>query len=313
MIEQGQVFFVEIDARRRLTTTDDGDVILRAGAEPGSKNDFRVHKFILSLASPVFKDMFAFPQPSNQNHNEQLDIPIVDVPDSPTVLDAILRFVYPGVRPPAFTDLSTVSSLLFAADKYDIVSMRPALKDALRSFIDAEPFRVYIVASRLGFMEEAKAAAKVSTLEAIMLPKYHEKDVRHVSGVDLYRLLWFSKTREDFARSAIRSSASLNLNNYLNPCPVTKHWSDGWKGFYAELEKGVQVAFTKNPCVQFNDLYALLNAIPDPAPGCALGPSGEQIDCPLRPSFIRHHLDVLAKKLNGINDALLKRAFEMEF
>ena len=43
-------------------TTDDGEIVLRASSQPNSKYDFRVHKFILSLASPVFKDMFTFPQ-----------------------------------------------------------------------------------------------------------------------------------------------------------------------------------------------------------------------------------------------------------
>jgi hypothetical protein len=83
-----------------LFTTSDGDIILRAGQEPDSKHDFRVHKFILSLASPVFKDMFTFPQPPDQNWVEQPDISIVNVPDRPKVLDAVLRFVYPGVEPP---------------------------------------------------------------------------------------------------------------------------------------------------------------------------------------------------------------------
>ena len=44
-----------------LFTADDGDVLLCAGPKPESKHDFRVHKLILSLASPVFKDMFASP------------------------------------------------------------------------------------------------------------------------------------------------------------------------------------------------------------------------------------------------------------
>ena len=103
--------------------TDDGDIILRAGQEPGSTHDFRVHKFVLSLGSPVFKDMFTFPQPPAQNHNEQSDIPTVNVLDSPQVLDTILRFIYPGVKFPTPADLSIVSALLFTTDKYNIMSI----------------------------------------------------------------------------------------------------------------------------------------------------------------------------------------------
>ena len=51
-------------------------------SEPNSEHDFRVHKLIISLASPAFKDMFAFPQPPDPNSAEVPDISIVDVPDS---------------------------------------------------------------------------------------------------------------------------------------------------------------------------------------------------------------------------------------
>jgi hypothetical protein len=146
-----------------LFTTDSEDVIVRAGQEPGPKHDFRIHKFVLSLASPVFKDMFTFPQPPDQGHSEQSELPVVDVPDAPEVMDIILRFVYPGVEPPKFTDARLLSILLSAADKYQITSMWPVLRESLKSFIQAEPFRVYITACRFGFLEEAKAAAKVST------------------------------------------------------------------------------------------------------------------------------------------------------
>jgi len=81
-------------------TTHDGEVIVRAGQGSGPTRDFRVHKFMLSLVSPVFKDMFTLPQPPNQNRNGEPDIPIVDIPDSPQVFDIILRFIYPGVEPP---------------------------------------------------------------------------------------------------------------------------------------------------------------------------------------------------------------------
>jgi len=37
----------------------DAEIILRALGPP--RRDFRVHKLVLSLASPVFKDMFSFP------------------------------------------------------------------------------------------------------------------------------------------------------------------------------------------------------------------------------------------------------------
>ena len=38
-----------------------GDIILRTSGSPN--RNFRVHKLVFSLASPVFTDMFGLPQP----------------------------------------------------------------------------------------------------------------------------------------------------------------------------------------------------------------------------------------------------------
>ena len=111
-----------------LFATDDRDIILRAGPEPDSKHDLRVHKLIISLAFPVFKDMFAFPQPPDRTRVEEPDIPIVDVPDRPKVLDATRRFIYLGVEPPKISDLPTLSTLLSAADKCNITTICPILR-----------------------------------------------------------------------------------------------------------------------------------------------------------------------------------------
>ena len=291
-------------------TTDDGDIVLRAGLEPHPKHDFRVHKLILSLASPVFKDMLAFPQPPNRNQTGQPSIPIVDVPDSPQILDTILRFIYPGVELPKFTDLSVLPALLSATDKYNVASMRPALRDALKSFTNTEPFRVYTIACQFGFLEEAKAATKVSTPKTIILSEDHEKDLRRISSVDLYRLLWFSRTREDMARLKIRDFTSLKSEHYFHPCQ--SHWADG-EIFYAQMEGMLQDTFANNPCVGFGELEAVLDVLPDPPLGCTDDDDDDEATCPIRQSFIRNKFALLAFEFGAMNDTLLKRAFEKVF
>ena len=294
-------------------TTGDGDVILRAGQEPGPKHDFRVHKLILCLASSVFKDMFAFPQPSDQNPVAQSDIPIIDVPDSPQTLDTILRFIYPGVEPPKFTDLSALSDLLAATDKYNIASMRPVLREALSSFIETQPCRVYIIACQLGLLEEAKAAARMTTPDLIVLPAEHERDVRHVSGVDLYRLVWFCHTRETAVGERVQDLSGMEPDDYFNPC-ITGHW-DECRDYYAKLKQALRAELKVNPHAGVSDLDAVLASLPDPPPGCPDEDSmaGIDINCPFRISFIRDRLGILARRLKGVNDRLLKEAFEKEF
>ena len=291
-------------------TTEDGDVILRAGQDPSSKHDFRVHKFILSLASSVFKDMFTFPQPPGQNQIGQCDIPIIDIPDSPQTLDTILRFIYPGVELPKFTDLSTLSDLLAVTDKYNIVSMRPVLRDGLSSFIETQPSSVYIIACRLGLLKEAKAAARITTPDSIIVPEDHEEGIKYISGVDLYRLLWFCQTRETMMETEIRKFVPTPPGN--NPC-LGDHWLQ-YEDFYGELEQKLLVELRINPRIACGDLTAVLTSLPDPPPSCF----DQEVDahgtiCPFLLSFIRARLELLARRLEEVSEELLKRAFEKEF
>ena len=297
-----------------LFTTDDGDIILRAGSEPNSEHDFRVHKLIISLASPVFKDMFAFPQPPDPNSAEVPDISIVDVPDSPKVLDAILRFIYPGVEPPKIPDLSTLSALLSAADKYNITSIYPVLRDILKTFLPNHPFGAYIVACRFGFLEEAKEAAKVSNSQSI---RSHDldKEVQHVSGIDVLQFARFVQAREYEGLSTIE--------HLLGPSSVgegvkCKHWEDA-KDFYYRLEKAVEEAFVSNPRMEHMDLFAVLDQVPDPLPGCRPlsnpaqvyhdAGNGDVFNCPLLPMSIRNNLELVAMELEEQNRRMLDEAF----
>jgi hypothetical protein len=299
-----------------LFTTDDGDIILRAGPEPGSTHDFRVHKLILSLASPVFKDMFAFPQPPDQTQNERPHIPIVCITDPPQVLDAILRFIYPGVDLPKFTDLSTLPPLLSAADKYDIASMRPVLRDALKSFIKAQAFRVYIVACRFGLLEEAKAAARAVSTQNLLYSRYDE-DLPHVSSTDLFRLVQFALQREHQAWTEIEDFLGLRWGQD-DIFPICKH-TDEAKDFYFHLGKAVEEAFVNNPCIESKDLLQVLDQIPDPPPGCEAPPLPAQFyyeggdedafSCPFQPMTLRTKLTELAEVLDDLNDRMLNRFF----
>ena len=295
-------------------TTVDGDVILRAGSEPDSKHEFRVHKFILSLASSVFKDMFSLPQPPNQNQNEQPDIPIVDIPDSPEILDTIFRFIYPGVEPPEITNVSTLATLFSTADKYNITSIYPSLRSTFKTFLPCDSLRVYIIACRFGFLKEAKEAAKVSTSRTIVNQDYDEV-VQHISGPDLYRFVRFIQEREHEGRSKIEDALGWSSLHYKGLC---NHWDDA-KDFYLRLAKEIGDAFVRNPCLELRDMFEVLDKIPDPPLGCK-PPSNsaewyyecgeyEVFSCPLVPMSIRNNLVDVSSKLEGVNRTLLDKTF----
>ena len=297
-------------------TTDDGDVVLRAGTEPDSKHDFRVHKIILSLASPVFKDMFTLPQPPDQTLHEQHQLSVIDVADPPKVLDAILRYIYPGAEPPKITEPQTLSVLLSAADKYNITSIYPTLRGILETFTSVYPFRMYIIACRFGFSEEAKQAAKLTkTGDLIHLGDC--EDLQHVSSTDLFRLVQFVQEREKDGLYEIQ--VSLGPSSLDDPGADCFHDGEDAQDYYFHLEKGVEDAFVADPCVGFKDLFAVLDSIPDPPPGCKPHPRSanwywecddeDAFDCPLRPMTIRRRLKDVALCLNRRNHEMLRKHF----
>jgi len=298
-----------------LFTTHDGDIILRVGTEPDSKHDFRVHRFILSLASPVFKDMFAFPQPSDQNQNEHPNIPVVDVPDSPDVFDTMLRYIYPGVELPRITKISILSALFSAVDKYNIASIRPVLRESLKTFLPNHSFRVYIIACRFGFLEEAKEATRVSNSRSMIDRNYNEV-VQHISGPDLYRYVRFIQTRESQGRSRIVALLEWYEVGQDSECG---HQYDA-KKFYVRLAKEVEDVFIGNPCLELKDLFEVFDRIPDPPLGCKPDPlefewhqdtgSDYAFSCPLAPMSIRNNLRRVVRELQDLNRRLLNKAFE---
>jgi len=98
------------------TSIGEGDirVILRAGEAPNPTHDFYVHRVILSIFSPVFKEMFALPQLPNQS-DATPTIPTINVHCSLKTLDAVLQYIYPG-SVSEVTDLSTLVDMSPVAD-----------------------------------------------------------------------------------------------------------------------------------------------------------------------------------------------------
>ena len=165
---------------------DDADVILRATHGTDTR-DFRVHKVLLSLTSPVFKDMFGLPQPPS----EPSAIHTIDVADPPRALEIILRFIYPAADTPMVSDLVLLSEVLIVADKYDIAVARPRLRRSFEELAKTEPLKVYAIACRLGYENEMKIASSHST--SIHLPSLTElpEEFESMSAAQYHRLIHF--------------------------------------------------------------------------------------------------------------------------
>jgi hypothetical protein len=297
-------------------TASDGDIILRAGSGSDSQHEFRVHKLILSLASHVFKDMLSFPQPTEPTLDEQHQLPVIDVSETPEDLDVILRFIYPGIENPKITQPPTLTASLLVADKYDISSIYPALKDVLKNFLPNRSVWVYIIASRFGFLEVAREAAEVTSAQR--LSNFGDsEDLQHISSADLYKLFAFVQKREYNGIRSIRRDIGIS-DLTMNLDPTCSHQGDETKNLYFQLQTAVEEAFTTDPCMGTKHLFEILDEIPDPPAGCGPKPAqwdpfrgrlGGVPECPLQPKVIRRILSQLVRQLGKDNIELLDEFF----
>lgn len=137
--------------------SDDADVVICAAGQL----DFRVHKRILSLISPVFKVMFAAPDPLVKSSF----LPHVEVQGSPKTWENILRTAYPMPNP-TVDNLDDLELLFLVAMKY---KMQPVidlhkLSFENQAFLREDPLRLYAIACASELEDQAKYVARNAEL-----------------------------------------------------------------------------------------------------------------------------------------------------
>ena len=138
------------------------DLILRSS----DGVNFHVIKVILSLASPIFADMFTLPSPpASQNPNG--DPTTVLCSEDAETLDLALRHCYP-IRSPDVAKLRDARVLLEFARKYQVDLLEPSLTRFLTDTIERDPVGVYALAAAYECQDIAAKALRSS----LALPIY---------------------------------------------------------------------------------------------------------------------------------------------
>ncbi|KAJ3122804.1 hypothetical protein HK098_002457 [Nowakowskiella sp. JEL0407] len=110
-------FKVVSDLNRLLTTGESSDFILKSN-EPENPQQFKVHKFVLSLRSPVLKEMFsACDSTPNKKTNE------IVLPYNKKAVDIVVNYIYLEEIPSANNKTYPFESLIqafLAADYLDL-------------------------------------------------------------------------------------------------------------------------------------------------------------------------------------------------
>ena len=181
---------------------DDADIILRTPRAKG----FRVHRAVLSVASPILRAHLADVAKLSADDEEKGSLPEIDMEDAPEDLDLFLRLIYPITMPPKFEDFDTLSRTFAILQKYKVEGVQELLKPTLVShpFLTSDPVRVYAMACRLGFKHEAEVAASFAATRDFTAT-IRAEDLREMSGADYHRLVVLSKERLKKSRSDIFS------------------------------------------------------------------------------------------------------------
>ncbi|KAI9508196.1 hypothetical protein F5148DRAFT_1198873 [Russula earlei] len=145
---------------------------------------FRVYKSLLSLASPIFADMFRIPSPTSSSPNPDDERPVVH-------LDFFLRHLYPigTLDEAAAVPTRRVGGLAEFARKYRINALTKYITRYLMDNIELDPVDVYAMAIMYEFKDIwAKAALSClnvpfSRLQSPYFPyiarEYHRELLRY--------------------------------------------------------------------------------------------------------------------------------------
>lgn len=210
----------------------DADVILLSCECEGAA-EFRVHRCILATASPFFHDMFTLPQVSTP---EELKTPVIPVTETRYTLATLLEFVYP-VEDPHIDSLDQLVPVLDAAVKYDFAGAILSLRKLLVSpqFVEKEPTRVYAIASRFDFEEEARIASKY-TLNINVLDAPLSEDLKHINAYSYHRLLDLHRRRVQAAIATLKISPDIKCMQ-CNGSTFSVHLTPKW---WYEFEKAAK-------------------------------------------------------------------------
>ncbi|KAG0709448.1 hypothetical protein DFH29DRAFT_231260 [Suillus ampliporus] len=164
----------------------DCDVILRST----DGVNFHVFKLILSLASPVFKDMFTLPQ--NTLQSDVSSVPVIPVSEDSTTIQFLLLLCYPYPAPaPTFDSLNDAKAVVQAAMKYDMQANLSRVGDLIiAQLLPQHTLDIYALFCQVGWQHHAQiAATKALEIKDLGRPSNGFDGMRDITVLDYHRLL----------------------------------------------------------------------------------------------------------------------------
>ena len=164
----------------------DANIIVRSSDQA----NFRIHKSVLAMASPIFERLLSLPQLPDA---EVVDgLPVVALPEDSGLLNSLISLFYP-ITPVIPDTYQKAFALLAVCQKYKMKSVQSRIRFAIKhgkfpAPVKAEGFSAYAIASGLGLVPEAEDAARL-TLDQPMTFESLGEELRLFKGRALYDLI----------------------------------------------------------------------------------------------------------------------------
>jgi BTB/POZ domain len=210
--------------------------------------NFHIHKSVLAMASPVFRDLFSLRQPLG---SESVDgLPVVKLTEDAELLNSLFSMLYP-VRLVIPDSYEKVLYLLAACQKYDMDQVQSIIRAEVNrggspSPVGTEAFRAYAIASSKRLIPEMENAARL-TLDHPMTFETLGEGLRLFEGSALQDLARFRKRCRDDLVTCIQSFLDLSKppSNIWTSC--TNAYDDGYSYSSSHSGWGTQSRTRNSP------------------------------------------------------------------
>ncbi|KAG1726664.1 hypothetical protein EDB19DRAFT_224966 [Suillus lakei] len=168
--------------------------------------DFHVFKFILSLMSPIFKDMFTLLQSEVQS--DVSSVPVITVTESSTTLESLLLLCYPAATP-TFDSWDDAKAVMEAARKYDMqVALSRAGDLVMAQFLPNHFLELYALSCQFRWQHHVQTAAtRALEIKDLGRPSNVFNGMWDITALDHHRLLEYHY-KCGIAAQAVRRSLS---------------------------------------------------------------------------------------------------------
>ncbi|KAE9406709.1 hypothetical protein BT96DRAFT_933906 [Gymnopus androsaceus JB14] len=299
------------------------DTILRSS----DKVDFYVHGAMLSLASPVFHDLFDLPEAPTPRPTSPTSYTMkrfVEMAEDRHSLDLFLRWCDTRASIPVEMSIPDIAMVIRLADKFQMDSVASRIGPHLYRFVESEPLSVYAIAAcHASLTDEAKATwgnalAKHAAKQLLILPMPFQPPVheffRDVPAIILEPLYHYHKMCGAAVRQTIDEENKEWICDpsrwpWLHQCTCPKTWYVGsskyapawWKGYVTRLCELLENQPSASTILKL-DLKDVLMSIITGQCQCTAGANAVKLAEVLRKveEFISGLMDIIEKAVDKV-------------